>query len=302
MAALQGCCALSTSPDPSLLALPASQARGTLRVIDASTPGGNVLCEVEAHRGPVACMAWNASATLLASASTKGTVVRVYRMVSCTDRRLLPPLQDGLCSTWVAICLEGSTWNPAAGRLHPAWDTRPCHKGWQACRVRTCTTGLRLPLYMCNLHRGLCYSRAGWHVIQSHSRAAVLSEGAMSGLERHCWPLQRASAACSPGPMHTRSCLASLLLGTISRASPLSPTQAYRHAPGGGMQFSLAFSFRRGTYPAPIHALAFSPADAQLQLLAAASGHGTVHLFRLAQTDRWALLRQGIRPPPSSDW
>ena len=102
--------------------------------------------------------------------------------------------------------------------------------------------------------------------------------------------------------MHTRSCLASLLLGTISRASPLSPTQAYRHAPGGGMQFSLAFSFRRGTYPAPIHALAFSPADAQLQLLAAASGHGTVHLFRLAQTDRWALLRQGIRPPRRSDW
>ena len=65
------------------------------------------------------------------------------------------------------------------------------------------------------------------------------------------------------------------------------------------MQFSLAFSFRRGTYPAPIHALAFSPADAQLQLLAAASGHGTVHLFRLAQTDRWALRCQGIRPPLS---
>ena len=124
---MQGCCALSTSPDPSLLALPASQARGTLRVIDASTPGGNVLCEVEAHRGPVACMAWNAPATLLASASTKGTVVRVYRMVSCTGRCLAPPLQVGLCSMWMGTYCRGVMWHPAAGRLHwrghPACDT-----------------------------------------------------------------------------------------------------------------------------------------------------------------------------------
>ena len=38
---------------------------------------------------------------------------------------------------------------------------------------------------------------------------------------------------------------------------------------------------RRGTYPAPIHSLAFSPASVQPPLLCAASGHGTVHLFRL---------------------
>lgn len=42
-----------------------------------------------------------------------------------------------------------------------------------------------------------------------------------------------------------------------------------------------AFSFRRGTYPAAVHCLAFSPAGYDPPLLAAASGTGSIHLFRL---------------------
>lgn len=49
-----------------------------------------------------------------------------------------------------------------------------------------------------------------------------------------------------------------------------------------------AFSFRRGTYPAAIHCLAFSPEGYDPPLLAAASGHGSIHLFRLEAPQRSA--------------
>jgi autophagy-related protein 18 len=49
------------------------------------------------------------------------------------------------------------------------------------------------------------------------------------------------------------------------------------------------FTFRRGTYPAVIHSMAFSPPSVSPPLLCAASGHGTVHLFRLDETDRCPL-------------
>ena len=49
-----------------------------------------------------------------------------------------------------------------------------------------------------------------------------------------------------------------------------------------------AFSFRRGTYPAAIHCLAFSPEGYDPPLLAAASSHGTIHLFRLEQPHKSA--------------
>lgn len=49
---------------------------------------------------------------------------------------------------------------------------------------------------------------------------------------------------------------------------------------------SLVFSFRRGAYPATIHSLAFSPPGEEPELLAAASSHGTVHLFHLKEQER----------------
>lgn len=76
----QGCCALSTCFDPCLLALPSSSTSGTMRIYNAAITGSSVECEVTAHNSPVAVMAWNQDASLLASASNKGTVLRVHKM------------------------------------------------------------------------------------------------------------------------------------------------------------------------------------------------------------------------------
>ena len=48
------------------------------------------------------------------------------------------------------------------------------------------------------------------------------------------------------------------------------------------------YAFRRGARPAAIHSLAFSPAAVRPALLCAASGHGTVHLYRLEEYERCA--------------
>ncbi|GAX73703.1 hypothetical protein CEUSTIGMA_g1155.t1 [Chlamydomonas eustigma] len=72
--------ALSACDQPNLLALPATADTGTLRVYDLMFDGGNVLCEVSAHTSPLESLAWNHDGTLLASASNKGTVIRVHRM------------------------------------------------------------------------------------------------------------------------------------------------------------------------------------------------------------------------------
>ncbi len=63
--------------------------------------GGNVLCEVPAHNTPLEVMAWSHDASLLASASTKGTVIRVHRMP-----------QVHTCSAVTAMCddLEPRCW------------------------------------------------------------------------------------------------------------------------------------------------------------------------------------------------
>ncbi|GIL62563.1 hypothetical protein Vafri_16758 [Volvox africanus] len=77
-----GCCALTRCHEPNLLALPTSSATGTVRIYDLAQEGGNVLSEVRAHQTPVTLMTWNADGSLLATASAKGTVIRVHRMPS----------------------------------------------------------------------------------------------------------------------------------------------------------------------------------------------------------------------------
>ena len=59
-----------------------------MRVYNAAITGSSVECEVTAHNSPIAVMAWNQDASLLASASSKGTVLRVHRMpkVLCFSR------------------------------------------------------------------------------------------------------------------------------------------------------------------------------------------------------------------------
>jgi len=51
------------------------------RVHNLMENGGEVLAEVAAHKSQLAILAWGPGAHLLASASTKGTVIRVHRCV-----------------------------------------------------------------------------------------------------------------------------------------------------------------------------------------------------------------------------
>eukprot|EP00879_Flechtneria_rotunda_P031277 GHRR01034153.1.p1 GENE.GHRR01034153.1~~GHRR01034153.1.p1 ORF type:complete len:216 (+),score=52.76 GHRR01034153.1:491-1138(+) len=68
----KGLAALTSCSEPSLLALPASATAGVLRVYDLLVDGGHVLCEVQAHKGSLAAMAWSHNGAYLATASTTG--------------------------------------------------------------------------------------------------------------------------------------------------------------------------------------------------------------------------------------
>lgn len=76
----KGLAALTPCSEPCFLALPASSTSGVLRVYDLLVDGGHVVCEVMAHKAPLAAMAWNHNGTYLATCSTTGTVIRVYAM------------------------------------------------------------------------------------------------------------------------------------------------------------------------------------------------------------------------------
>ncbi|KAG2449444.1 hypothetical protein HYH02_005591 [Chlamydomonas schloesseri] len=78
----RGCCALTCCHEPNLLALPSSATTGTVRIYDLAQEGGNVLSEAQAHQTPVTTMAWSGDGGLLATASAKGTVIRVHRLPS----------------------------------------------------------------------------------------------------------------------------------------------------------------------------------------------------------------------------
>ena len=55
---------------------------------------------------------------------------------------------------------------------------------------------------------------------------------------------------------------------------------------GGGPAATKVYTFRRGSYPATIHSLGFSPRGIEPTLLCAASSHGSIHIFRLEDSDR----------------
>uniref|UniRef100_A0A1I8G4R1 WD repeat domain phosphoinositide-interacting protein 2 n=2 Tax=Macrostomum lignano TaxID=282301 RepID=A0A1I8G4R1_9PLAT len=74
----QGLCALCSDQDACMLAYPANGSGGTgeARVFDAMAL--RQLCSIPAHNSPLAALAFNSTATRLATASEKGTVIRVY--------------------------------------------------------------------------------------------------------------------------------------------------------------------------------------------------------------------------------
>mmetsp|Transcript_11350 Transcript_11350/g.32228 ORF Transcript_11350/g.32228 Transcript_11350/m.32228 type:complete len:380 (+) Transcript_11350:149-1288(+) len=76
----RGLVAVSPSSESCLLALPGSQTAGKIHIHDMLVEGGNVLSEITAHKSPLETMVFNRDGTMLASASSKGTVIRVYSM------------------------------------------------------------------------------------------------------------------------------------------------------------------------------------------------------------------------------
>ncbi|XP_070778783.1 WD repeat domain phosphoinositide-interacting protein 1 [Enoplosus armatus] len=71
-----GLCALSINHSNSYLAYPGSATIGEIIVYDAN--GLNTVTMIPAHDSPLAALTFNASATKLASASERGTVIRVF--------------------------------------------------------------------------------------------------------------------------------------------------------------------------------------------------------------------------------
>ena len=72
----RGVCALSADDDSSLLALPAHAHAGSVVVHDCVNL--HVVCELQCHNSPVAAMALTRDGAMLATASAKGTVIRVH--------------------------------------------------------------------------------------------------------------------------------------------------------------------------------------------------------------------------------
>ncbi|KRX74889.1 WD repeat domain phosphoinositide-interacting protein 3 [Trichinella sp. T6] len=70
-----GLCCLMGHADRALMAFPAKQP-GVVRTVDLADP--TISLEIPAHESPLACMAFNNDGTLLATASEKGTLIRIF--------------------------------------------------------------------------------------------------------------------------------------------------------------------------------------------------------------------------------
>ena len=184
-----------------------------------------MLSEISAHSSPLETLAWSHDASLLASASTKGTVIRVHRMPQ------VKPTTD-----------TGASHAPA-GETH--------------CRPRFGTEWTHPPSVSTTSLSELGRILPGLPVSHAQSPTPSLTR-IVSHAQSHTFE--------STG-------LALRLELDQQLCSHLFPT----HTPD---QASKAFTLRRGTRPATIHSLAFSPPGVHPPLLAATSSHGSVHLFR----------------------
>jgi autophagy-related protein 18 len=104
----RGLCALSSAdaPAPAYLVFPRSADAGVVAVYDAASM--KQLNQIEAHRGPLSCLALSQDGALLATASDKGTVIRVF---SLPDGNKLHTLRRGTYAAAIhslAFSLDGS--------------------------------------------------------------------------------------------------------------------------------------------------------------------------------------------------
>ena len=103
-----------------------------MRVYNAAITGSSVDCELTAHNSPIAVMAWNQDATLLASASTKGTILRVHRL----------PQVLSLSLNWFggSACLHPSNCSEIVECCHHLWWLTARQQTAYAGHVEACAT------------------------------------------------------------------------------------------------------------------------------------------------------------------
>ena len=99
----RGVVALSQCAARPLLALPGAAGEGVVLVRDAGG-SGHTLCELHAHRTPLAALAFSPDGQLLASASEKGTVVRLHALPSAVP---IATLRRGLAPAGIASLAFG---------------------------------------------------------------------------------------------------------------------------------------------------------------------------------------------------
>ncbi|CAL4885715.1 unnamed protein product [Urochloa decumbens] len=78
----KGLCAFAPNSEECYLALPASTSKGSALVYKASKP--ELICQIDAHQAPLAAMVFSSNGLYLATASEKGTMVRVHLITQAT--------------------------------------------------------------------------------------------------------------------------------------------------------------------------------------------------------------------------
>lgn len=99
----KGICAISTNSDTSFFAYPGSAVIGEVQIFDIVNL--KAVVSVSAHNGPLATLAFDSSGTKLATASIKGTVIRVF---SIPEGQPLFDLRRGLKRYAEISCLAFS--------------------------------------------------------------------------------------------------------------------------------------------------------------------------------------------------
>lgn len=78
----KGLCAFAPNSEECYLALPASTSKGSALVYKASKP--ELICQIDAHLAPLAAMVFSLNGMYLATASEKGTMIRVHLVAQAT--------------------------------------------------------------------------------------------------------------------------------------------------------------------------------------------------------------------------
>jgi len=78
----KGLCAFAPNSEECYLALPASTSKGSALVYKTSQP--ELICQIDAHQAPLAAMVFSSNGMYLATASEKGTMVRVHLVAQAT--------------------------------------------------------------------------------------------------------------------------------------------------------------------------------------------------------------------------